>query len=1011
MNRRIVIGAFWILISGLCHDLLAQQFAIRKYTAVDGLPQSEVRAIVEDKNGYLWIATQGGGLARFDGRKFRVYTTLDGLLNNIVNTLMIDSHDNIWMAHPRGITKFDGRNFKQFLQPTSDAGARRIRRIFEHGDSVFFVAHPGMLGKIHSDSVHYWSNPIAPEKLVFFTYVKPGRTIVHYLNDSSLVYFNNGRERKISHKNIFNQAKNIFSMGNEIAIKADNGYYLLDMKNNQLVKQDIPITRHIIFYDTLNQVFWTRSENKLFKERVQDGKIESELVYDGAEISQVLADGEGNTWIGSLGDGLIRHFNQDFDKCGSDKMRLVMAIAKDKENGTWIGTSNSGVMRMAKGKVKTYPFASNSTPEIFSVKVSTAGQVFIASRSGLGLYDSKMDQVNWKNRSHGLSSSYISSIEPDSSNGLYVGTVMGGLNYYDGKNFTLIKDEVNLKTKNISALKYMGRSKTLFIGTDLGLSELTSSGKTKNIRLPEFENAAILSLSAYKDSLLLVGSGGAGFAVYNPETKQVRTITPSDGLTSGFVFFVAPDEKDQIWIGTVNGISRMKLNDQLEIIESLHYGFDNGLTGIEANQNSFYLGEKEKYFGLIDGLYQFNDLEPQTLKSLPTHLTGVKILFGQIDAGGYSEGLSGFFKIPNKLSVPHYNNHLTFHFNRVDKRNPKSVQYKYFLENFDKTWSHPTTANEVTYGSLPSGRYTFQVVATNKNGSWESEPLKYTFVVQTPFYQTAWFVSCVVLVLIASILYIIMYRIRSRVAKVMETERIRQKEQESLRKEIARDFHDEMGNQLTRIINYVSLLKLTVGQNGIGTNGNGSSNGNGHAHHENGNGHFNGLGELFNKVEASAKNLYTGTRDFIWAIDPVNDELSQLFIHSRDFGVKLFEEKGIIFRANNTVRESFKLPYGFSREANLIFKEAMTNAFKHSQATNVTLNLGRNGDDFVMELTDDGVGFSYSTITMNGLKNIRGRAERINATLNIEGAPMEGTKVILVFTLRKNTKPKQYVKL
>jgi signal transduction histidine kinase len=242
------------------------------------------------------------------------------------------------------------------------------------------------------------------------------------------------------------------------------------------------------------------------------------------------------------------------------------------------------------------------------------------------------------------------------------------------------------------------------------------------------------------------------------------------------------------------------------------------------------------------------------------------------------------------------------------------------------------------------------------------------------------------------------------VAKVMETERIRQREQESLRKEIARDFHDEMGNQLTRIINYVSLLKLTAG--------NGSNeNGGGKGHSENTNGHFNGLGELFNKVEASAKNLYTGTRDFIWAIDPVNDELSQLFIHLRDFGVKLFEEKSINFRANNNVRESFRLPYGFSREANLIFKEAMTNAFKHSQATNVTLNMQRTVEQFLIELTDDGVAFTYSQITINGLKNIQGRAERINAVINKDGVPNEGTKVILTFVLNKTKKQKSYVKL
>ena len=129
----------------------------------------------------------------------------------------------------------------------------------------------------------------------------------------------------------------------------------------------------------------------------------------------------------------------------------------------------------------------------------------------------------------------------------------------------------------------------------------------------------------------------------------------------------------------------------------------------------------------------------------------------------------------------------------------------------------------------------------------------------------------------------------------------------------------------------------------------------------------------------------------------MNDELSQLFIHLRDFGVKLFEEKQITFRANNHVREMVKLPYGFSREANLIFKEAMTNAFKHSQAKNVMLSISKSQSDYTLTLTDDGIGFSYASITMNGLKNIRGRAEKINARLMIDGAPHEGTTVILSF--------------
>jgi signal transduction histidine kinase len=198
----------------------------------------------------------------------------------------------------------------------------------------------------------------------------------------------------------------------------------------------------------------------------------------------------------------------------------------------------------------------------------------------------------------------------------------------------------------------------------------------------------------------------------------------------------------------------------------------------------------------------------------------------------------------------------------------------------------------------------------------------------------------------------------------MEIERIRQQEQESLRKEIARDFHDEMGNQLTRIINYVSLLKLSK---------------NGHA------------SEFYDKVEDSAKYLYNGTRDFIWSIDPVNDELNKLFFHIRDFGEKLFEEKGIQFRAYYEIREKVKVQYGFCREANLIFKEAMTNIFNHSQAENVSFIVRKNGLRYEMCIEDDGIGFDMEGLkSPRGVKNMHFRAERIRAGLKIFSDPAKG---------------------
>lgn len=106
------------------------EFTLRNYTAIDGLPQSQVSAVVEDDNGYLWMATYGGGLARFDGQEFKVYTTLDGLLSNIISYLTIDSQKNLWIVHPRGITRFDGVNFKKFQASGELSKLKMVRRAY-----------------------------------------------------------------------------------------------------------------------------------------------------------------------------------------------------------------------------------------------------------------------------------------------------------------------------------------------------------------------------------------------------------------------------------------------------------------------------------------------------------------------------------------------------------------------------------------------------------------------------------------------------------------------------------------------------------------------------------------------------------------------------------------------------------------------------------------------------------------------------------------------------------------
>ena len=982
----LFLFAFFIV--SACHAQ-SFQYSLRNYTAIDGLPQSQVNVMLEDANGYLWIGTHGGGLARFDGQQFKVFTTLDGLQSNIITYLKLDRKQNVWIIHPRGITKFDGSTFVKFQQPGNPANAKLLRRMFEHNDSLIFTSARGQLGKIYNDSVYYWPKPKSNNKevLISFFHKTPSSEILLCMNDSSFILLGNDGNYRLSHKGIFNRFENVFNYNNEVWISTDVGFFIIDFKKRIFIKRSLDIKNHIILYDSIANVFWTRHENNLLKESITVSKHQVDTVLRDIEINQVFLDDEGNTWFATNGMGLYKYFIQDFDRCSSDNLRAVMSIFKDREGATWLGSQTKGLWKIKKGKISFYPNTEDASGNsINMITETTDGTVWVGSTYGLGRYAKETDTFQWFTREDGLSSSSILNLESDGSGGLWIGTSGGGLNHYDGKKFICYTMKDGLTSNSVMALKYSPYYKKVFIGNEFGLNIL-SKDKVVPVSISEIENATLLSIQTFRDSLLLIGTGGSGIVVFNPKTSSKKLLTTRDGLISDFIYFIAPDTTNVFWIGTEKGISRIQLDNSITISENLHFGFDNGLTGVESNQNAFYIKGNEKYFGLIDGVYQFNDVGKQNKKSFDLHLTDVQLLYGKQNLREYTDSVYGFYNIPYHPNLPADKNHLTFRFNRVDKRYPKSLRFQYLLENFDKDWSPPSSSTEATYSNLPPGEYIFRVKSTTKLGSWSSSEITYPFTIQAPFYQTATFILGMMGFAIGIIVLVLYVRVKARVNKVITTERIRLNEQEKLRKEISRDFHDEMGNQLTRIINYISLLKL-----------NGSSN---NHSQENGN-----RIDLYTKVENSAKYLYSGTRDFIWAIDPVNDELSKLFIHIRDFGDKLFEEKNIKFRAFNEVKENVKLPFGFSREANLIFKEAMTNAFKYSEANNVSLRLEQlEQRTFQMSIEDDGIGFNTSDIDkLNGLKNIRVRGDRINSVVRITSTKNQGTKILLIFTLTKTLK-------
>ncbi|MBX2956723.1 MAG: hypothetical protein KF846_11235 [Cyclobacteriaceae bacterium] len=947
------------------------QYAVSRYTAIDGLPQSEVQALVEDSNGYLWLGTQGGGLARFDGKSFDVYTTRDGLLNNVIGNLFIDRNQYIWSSHVQGISRFDGKLFKTFVPPDAeDIG--RISTMVQLRDTLFFTSVSGTLGKIFNDSVFYWNKSVHGQSIYRLHQMSFDEVFI-LLNDNRLIIRTVTSEQEILFPTVeINSLSFLWYKGKRSAI-INGQLFEIDLLQKKVVPQSLNHTGNYRFYDERKEAFWYSWNNQLMQLHQREKAWESELMLRDVLVTTVISDVENNIWVATSGDGLYKFYERDFTQYYLPDVKSVLSVMVGREGSTWVGTSFKGLVRIRNGNVQVYRNHLEPRKDAATCLLENPdGSIWIGTYGGLGLYNPTRESFRWFTEADGIAPGSVFNLQRDNNGFLWIG-MRNGLFRFDGETFKRFSVDDGLNSNLISATHYNSFHKSLFAASHSGLNQLND--KFQFHPLDQFKNTNIVSLASYRDSLVLIGSSGAGLGLFSPTQGLLTALTSRDGLPSDFIYLVKEDTEGYIWVGSEKGITRILFDDRFNIVSNFHFSHYNGLTGVETNQNAVFFTEDKKLFGLIDGLYEYNVKPHNVVEESPLHLTDIQLFYGDFKTEDYARGLEGFYKIPVALSLPYNRNHLTFKFNRVDKRNPQAVRFVYLLEGFDSKWSQPTSSGQVTYSNLPPGDYTFKINSTNSNGSWTNNGIVYSFTIAAPYYKKPFFIVTASVFFICVIAFVFYWRVRTRITRIRRLQKIREEEQEIIRREIARDFHDDMGNQLTRIINYVSLLRL--------------------------NGSPVKTDELYGKVEHSAKYLYAGTRDFIWSINPESDELSILFLHLRDFAEKMFEEKGIQFRAFNMVKEKVKLPYGYNRQINLLFKEAMTNTFKHSSAGNVSLTVSVESGVVRFVFEDDGIGFNHSVADKSGIRNMEERAKKLNGSFLLQSST-SGTKVILTFTLIKD---------
>ncbi len=312
------------------------------------------------------------------------------------------------------------------------------------------------------------------------------------------------------------------------------------------------------------------------------------------------------------------------------------------------------------------------------------------------------------------------------------------------------------------------------------------------------------------------------------------------------------------------------------------------------------------------------------------------------------------------IFLPFGKNFFTVEFISINYNNQHKLQYGHQLVGIDSNWVHSGNQRRASYANLRPGIYPLKLKVSSDGRNWTQNTQKVNIIITPPFWAKWWYQGLVLVFIFLLLVVIYKVRVNTAINQVLEVAEIRKKESESLRLMMAQDFHDEMGNKLASIIVLVSTLQLLVKDKS------------------------KEVQQALFRIEKSSKQLFDGTKSFIWSINPESDQLGAIITYINKFGAELFENTPIGFSVVDTISakdKEVRLVEGNSRQLFFIIKEAMTNALVHSNAKSIELSysINRKADKFCISLEDNGIGVSAEQLNSSrGLNNMKTRASRIN---------------------------------
>lgn len=964
----MIFSLFLILTS----FLQPQQSNATYYNTRSGLSSNIIYDVYQDKEGYIWIATDNG-LNRFNGYEFEAfYHNPDdsaSLSNSIIRSIAEDNDGNLWVGTNNGFNVFD-KVTQTFQHYKMSSEIEDVQNIYKDSYGNFWIS-------LAEDLIRF--NPSTKE---FEDIEIPIKLYAIAIDDSDVIWINNFEGDVVQYhisSNSFTEVilaekkregvllwgKESGSVWTDIS-PADKSMHILkylpDLPNKRRTHRLLESSDGPVWLGTPTGLFtYLPEQNEL--SRFSFGERSSALIES---IKCLFEDDNGGIWIGTL-NGLfyLKENENPFVHISGpgDRSKIIMGIA-DSENGI---AANIFSENLAEFNIETGNWSEPGLPETFNLNGRRIWAIENVPENAYSLWlgtDQGLYMINPETKDHKLinlplrariSPGIFSIVRIDNESVWVTGhESITQLSTTTGEVKETITFEAELGLPTIQDVLITEAG--VLVATDgAGLFNYSEDSGLRSIG--EFiQNAHLLNRTSIWDLYesangnIYIGASN-GLHEFIEAENRLRTISMGNAIGSRIVFSIVEDSEGVLWLGSDNGLLRYDPASG----DMRSYDNHDGVVNTEFNRRSILIEQDRIWLGGIDGLTTFNpsEIKLESVES-PLYITRFESILSDTMVNYPTFEAS-------EVELPWNHGTIEISFTALNYANPNQIQYRYILTGRNPGWVYSRQNRTARYVQLPSGEYTFNVEMSVDGAAWSGSEATLKVVVHPPFWETIWF-RVMLILLVVSLLWMLY---RYRVAQLVELERTKLR--------IASDLHDEIGSGLSSIALTGDLLQKPE---------------------------VDRKAELISLVSKNARELASSLDNIVWLIDPKKESMGELITRIKGITSGM-EQSKVVFREDVSSRVEHKsLPAVFRRNVFLLTKEALNNALKYGSAEQICIDLHCSDKELYIKIKDNGRGFDMEHVNGgNGLTNMRNRARDLYAAFKIDSAPGKGTSIELTVKL------------